>query len=373
LRANKGIAQDFKYPLTSVHMYMMLAFHMSLLHLIAFQGAGAVAVVESDHMGHLKPGQRSPHGMVESLPTEVFNAELDGSADIHFAKSAEDNLQLSELQASSDKRLVRRSESHEYSKHDSWDGENEVTPLRVNANATTWSVNMRQWIDSAVAHSRVLRQFAPLLPAVITWAARLGGASSPVSLAVIGVTSAVYLGCAWKKKDQELWVQKILAGSAAGGFLALSMVGTASAVMCCGMCIDKVKTNTTRFGVIIIVFAQLAMMIPYGASRGACSTVDDEICKECAKVTSPSGPCTPAEKKAIEDSCNALGFLVVYVAAYGWVAVIFGGVASCMGCCAICGCSDCKLGEANNPNRQPIVGQPVPGQQYQGQNQAFYG
>lgn len=337
---------------------MTLAFQMAFLQLVAFQGAVAVAthispqsVVESHHSGVAPEDEW--HGNV--------NAQMDGSARIHFVKSAEPNLQLSELQASLDKRLVRS--AHFQAPLQPLDAD---TPLRVNANGTTWSDNMRLWIGSAVAHSKVLRLSAPLLPVVITWATRMSGAWSPVSLAAVGVVSVVSLGCAWSEKDQELWIQKILVGSMAGGFLALTMTATASFVMCCGMCLDSVKTNTKKFGAFIVFFAVLAMIIPFMASQGACSTVDDEVCAECAKVTSVGEPCTPQTKKDIEDSCNALGFLVVYVAAYGWVAVIFGNIAACMGCCAICGCNNCKLGEANNPNgpngQQRLVGQPVEGQ-----------
>ena len=105
-------------------------------------------------------------------------------------------------------------------------------------------------------------------------------------------------------------------------------------------------------GGIIALMGIICCFIPLFASMGACGTAIDSVCNDC-----PYG-CTDGEEENLTEICNLLGFFVVYLFAFGWVALIFGILGAVCGCCICCGCFKLKETEVT-PAGGEVVGQAV--------------
>lgn len=299
--------------------------YLSVLQLFFFQGEA----VEIDHKGQLKSIQILPKGMLEqSAESVVSRRELqhsimatDGRADSHIDTSFEN-----------ERMKLVRSEPYELTMPHAW-------------NSSYWAVVTDEWMRSAVSRSKILSLSKPIMD----WITHSSGTWNPISLLDVGVSSSSHEGCEWIDSDQEKYVEKLLMGSFIGAAVAGALLIAASAIMCCGCYADSVIHHTGKFGMFLIFTALLCAVIPAMSSFGACKSVDDDICDECYKASknstnaTPEEPCTLETRQAIEDACQALGLLVVYIAAYGWLAVILGSIASSMGCCAAFGCCACHL------------------------------
>ncbi|CAK9029353.1 unnamed protein product, partial [Durusdinium trenchii] len=62
--------------------------------------------------------------------------------------------------------------------------------------------------------------------------------------------------------------------------------------------------------------------------------------------------------------CNAVGFIIVYLGAWGWAAIVLGIVGASLGCCVCCGCCKAKMDPPPAPVGQvqqvQVVGTPTP-------------
>merc|ERR1719336_816523 len=107
------------------------------------------------------------------------------------------------------------------------------------------------------------------------------------------------------------------------------------------------KAQGKIIAIVGIIIGLLAILLPMLLSFGACSTFIENLCNNC-KDDQGTSSCdikndyqVKTTREVLQDSCGALGFLLVYFAAYGWAAVVLGVVAASLSCCILCGC--CKM------------------------------
>ncbi|CAE7566727.1 ESD [Symbiodinium natans] len=147
-------------------------------------------------------------------------------------------------------------------------------------------------------------------------------------------------------KDQTTFTASLYGGSFGGMALALIMVILASLPLCCGV----LKQYGKIIAGITIVLGLLSLVVPLFGSMGACGPFVDAICSErCSGYE-----CTATERDDMSSVCNALGFLVVYIGAFGWATCVLGIVAAALGCCVCCGCCKAKM-DGPAPGGGPTV------------------
>ncbi|CAE7457959.1 ESD [Symbiodinium natans] len=147
--------------------------------------------------------------------------------------------------------------------------------------------------------------------------------------------------------DQNSFTASLYGGSFGGMALALIMVILASLPLCCGV--------LKQYGKIIagmaIVLGLVSLALPLLGSMGACGPFVDAICNErCSGYE-----CSAQERDDMSSLCNALGFLVVYIGAFGWATCVLGIVAASLGCCVCCGCCKANMNEPAAKGGPPVV------------------
>lgn len=145
--------------------------------------------------------------------------------------------------------------------------------------------------------------------------------------------------CEWKEKDVDSFVKKILVTSSCANVLGFVLQVIISGPLCCGCGRDYLTEGWScrlyALGLTVIVGGIITALIPLFGVKGACMSVDDDICDNCADS---GNPCDAAMRTAIQDTCEAVGILAVYLYGYGWAAIVNGVIASCLACCAMCKC-----------------------------------
>ncbi|CAK9024517.1 S-formylglutathione hydrolase [Durusdinium trenchii] len=145
--------------------------------------------------------------------------------------------------------------------------------------------------------------------------------------------------------DQGAFTGSLLGGSLGGIGVAILVVVLASLPLCCGV----LKQFGKWIGAAGIILGLLAIIIPAFGSMGACGPWVDELCS--ASCTG----CTSSERSDISALCNALGFIIVYLGAYGWAAIVLGIVGASLSCCVCCGCCKAKMDQSQVTTTQVVV------------------
>lgn len=150
---------------------------------------------------------------------------------------------------------------------------------------------------------------------------------------------------AWSQEDTDEFTASLIVGPIIGIVVGLIMTILTSLPLCCGV----MKNQGRIIAMIGIPLGILAILIPLFFSFGACATFIENICDNCENDNGESA-CdieddynNKTTRQVLEEGCGALGIIVVYLAAYGWAAVILGIVAASLSCCILCGC--CKMKE----------------------------
>ena len=112
---------------------------------------------------------------------------------------------------------------------------------------------------------------------------------------------------------------------------------------------EVTRTAAQVIAAIAIVLGLAALGIPFLGSMGACGPFVEHICDD---LCPDQIQCTQLDRDNLSATCNALGFLVVYIGAFGWAACVLGIVAASLGCCVCCQCCNAKLDDG------PKQGQP---------------
>eukprot|EP00931_Biecheleriopsis_adriatica_P065003 TRINITY_DN3963_c0_g1_i4.p1 TRINITY_DN3963_c0_g1~~TRINITY_DN3963_c0_g1_i4.p1 ORF type:complete len:187 (+),score=36.42 TRINITY_DN3963_c0_g1_i4:77-637(+) len=155
------------------------------------------------------------------------------------------------------------------------------------------------------------------------------------------------------QKILEAYLAAVLIGVLIASILAMLNVIGASVPLCCGPGVGFVKKNKALVATAIIILGILCILVPLFASMGACGTAVGAVCDAC------DTSCTDKDREDLTNLCNAFGFILVYTAGYGFVAVVLGIVGASLGCCICCSCCKLKDESAGGPVGAPVQGQPV--------------
>ncbi|CAK9071356.1 S-formylglutathione hydrolase, partial [Durusdinium trenchii] len=154
--------------------------------------------------------------------------------------------------------------------------------------------------------------------------------------------------------DEGAFTGSLIGGSVGGIAVGILVVVIASLPLCCGV----LKQFGKWIGAASIILGILAIVIPAFGSMGACGPWVDELCS--ASCTG----CTSSQRSDIGALCNAVGFIIVYLGAWGWAAIVLGIVGASLGCCVCCGCCKAKMDPPPAPVGQvqqvQVVGTPTP-------------
>ncbi|CAK9000382.1 unnamed protein product [Durusdinium trenchii] len=145
--------------------------------------------------------------------------------------------------------------------------------------------------------------------------------------------------------DEGAFTGSLIGGSVGGIVVGILVVVLASLPLCCGV----LKQFGKWIGAAGIILGLLAIIIPAFGSMGACGPWVDELCS--ASCTG----CTSSERSDISALCNALGFIIVYLGAYGWAAIVLGIVGASLSCCVCCGCCKAKMDQSQVTTTQVVV------------------
>jgi len=156
------------------------------------------------------------------------------------------------------------------------------------------------------------------------------------------------MACEGKQFDQAAFEAGLLGGSIGGIVLGLLMVIIASLPLCCGV----LKQYGKVLAAIAIILGLASLVVPFLGSMGACGPFVDHICDD---LCPGEIQCTQLDRDSLTTTCNALGFLVVYLGAFGWAACVLGIVAASLGCCVCCQCCKAKLDDGPKQGGQPTV------------------
>ncbi|OLP84968.1 S-formylglutathione hydrolase [Symbiodinium microadriaticum] len=151
-----------------------------------------------------------------------------------------------------------------------------------------------------------------------------------------------------KSFDQGAFEAGLLGGSIGGIVLGLLMLILASLPLCCGV----LKQYGKVIAAIAIVLGLAALGIPFLGSMGACGPFVEHICDD---LCPDQIQCTQLDRDNLSATCNALGFLVVYIGAFGWAACVLGIVAASLGCCVCCQCCKAKLDDGPKQGQPAVV------------------
>jgi len=161
------------------------------------------------------------------------------------------------------------------------------------------------------------------------------------------------LSCSWTDKDSEEYYSMLIVGTAIGAVFGIICVVFASLPLCCGI----MKPHAKIIAGIVIAIGIFICFIPAIAGKAQADGAVDKMCDRCDADPSHSG-CHDDDKDRAKDAIGALGVLVAYIHAFGFVVVCLGATAAGMGCCICCRC--CKMKDDMLPIDQPTaVGQVV--------------
>ena len=115
---------------------------------------------------------------------------------------------------------------------------------------------------------------------------------------------------------------------------------------------EVTRTAAQVIAAIAIVLGLAALGIPFLGSMGACGPFVEHICDD---LCPDQIQCTQLDRDNLSATCNALGFLVVYIGAFGWAACVLGIVAASLGCCVCCQCCKAKLDDGPKQGQPAVV------------------
>merc|ERR1712127_465685 len=144
-------------------------------------------------------------------------------------------------------------------------------------------------------------------------------------------SGSIWGGCFWTDDNTSAYTSGVMGGSIAAAIVGIILVVVVALPLCCGI----LKQFAKIIAIVVIVVSILVMVLPLLISMGACGGPVDDACVEC-------GGCTESQRSSLEDSCKALGILIVYFAGFGWLGIILGITAMGMSCCIFCGCCAMK-------------------------------
>jgi len=185
-----------------------------------------------------------------------------------------------------------------------------------------------------------------IAPAIVTTIASTGNGTQN------GQSKLVNCGAAgWSADNTSQYVASVMGGAYACLAIGIIAVIVAAVWRCCPLGFCKGKTMEQVAGVVFILLGILLIALPFLASSGACGTLINDICTKkaaagcaCKAKGTDIWTKTQSEKDILMSGCNALGFLVAYIAGLGFFGCILGPISAGFGCCLACQCCGPKAG-----------------------------
>merc|ERR1719498_1609789 len=146
----------------------------------------------------------------------------------------------------------------------------------------------------------------------------------------------------------------LLIGTIIGAVFAIICLVLAGLPLCCAI----LKPQGKIIAGIVIAIGIFVCFIPAITGQAQGSAAVDKMCDRC-KNDATATECSEDDKEKAKEAVAALGILVAYIHAFGFVVIILGATAAGMGCCICCKC--CKMAEDKAPaaGAPAVVGQVV--------------
>jgi len=150
--------------------------------------------------------------------------------------------------------------------------------------------------------------------------------------------------CTCDSQCTDDYVSGIVTWTVIGIVLSLLTTIAAAVPLCCGFGAEKLVPGINvplprviaGLAIPVGILACFFPLIGSSISSGSTTTAMCDKCKENGLKE-----CTDEDRETIKAVMSALGFIVAYIGAGGFAAIILGIVSSAMGCCIFCNC--CKL------------------------------
>jgi len=159
------------------------------------------------------------------------------------------------------------------------------------------------------------------------------------------------LSCTWTEADSKEFYGMLIIGTVLGALFTIGSIVFACLPLCGGLMKEKGKIIAG----IVIFIGLFSCFIPAITGMAQGSAAVDKMCDRCGGTSS----CTEDDRTKAKEAISALGVIVAYISAYGFVVVILGIVATSLGCAICCKC--CKMkDEVGAAGGQPaVIGQPA--------------
>lgn len=166
----------------------------------------------------------------------------------------------------------------------------------------------------------------------------------------VGVLAATFIAaitaCSWTDDDADAWYGAIMVGSIVGFLVGLVLTVLVALPLCCGI----LKGPAKILAGVAIGLGIFVIFIPLIAGKASTDAAISKMCDKC-------GTCEPDEEQKAKDAIGALGVIVAYTVGHGYLCVIIGVLAACLGCCVCCKC--CKMKDKENGAPPVVVGSPA--------------
>jgi len=185
------------------------------------------------------------------------------------------------------------------------------------------------------------------------------GISAAKKMALLVAVGAILggLSCTWSDADTEEFYSMLMIGTILGALFGIVCVVLGALPLCCGI----MKPQAKIVAGIIIGIGIFICFIPAitGAAQGSAAV--DKMCDRCKESTNRyDSDCSDKDKEEAKEAISALGVIVAYIHAFGFVVVILGITAATFGCCILCKCCKMKEEVAGGGGVQgQVVGQAV--------------
>jgi len=183
----------------------------------------------------------------------------------------------------------------------------------------------------------------------------MAGLNKSVVAVLVGLC-AIYgaVSCKWENKDSEEFYKMLIVGTIIGAIFGIGTVIAGSLPLCCGIG----KKYAKPIAGVIIAIGIIICFIPVITGKAQTDAAVDKMCDRC-EASNTHDKCKDEDRSKAKDAVGALGILVAYLHAFGFVVVILGATAASLGCCILCKCCKMKDDPAGAPAGGAVTGQVV--------------
>jgi len=174
------------------------------------------------------------------------------------------------------------------------------------------------------------------------------------AIAIIGAVS-----CSWTEKDSEEFYGMLIIGTIIGALFTIIAVVMACLPLCGGL----MKPQAKIIAGIAIFIGIFCCFIPAITGKAQADAAVTKMCDRCAASAATPGSwdtaCTADDEAKAKEAVGALGILVAYIHAFGFVVIILGITAAALGCCICAKCCKMKEEASGGAGQPAVIGQPA--------------